>query len=129
MRTWATRFPTSSTTAMFMGCPKFSDFFSAAAIIFRASLSVIISVCSIVDQGRFQCIQMVTGRQRSGSRDVCLRHHVIRVNIERQRNSDLDLLMPVYANPELLHSVLCFRCFPTLPLHIVWRIRASVRQS
>src|SRR5271166_5814495 len=39
MRTWATRLPPSSATAMFMGCPISAAFFSAAAIIRRASSS------------------------------------------------------------------------------------------
>src|SRR5580692_1625918 len=40
MRTWETRFPPSSATAMFMGWPISAAFFSAAAMIRRASLSV-----------------------------------------------------------------------------------------
>ena len=32
-------------------------------------------------------------------------------------------------NPELLHSVLCFRRFPTLPLQIVRRVSATVLQG
>jgi hypothetical protein len=42
IRTCAMRFPPSSTTAMFMGCPISDAFFSAAPIILRASLRVII---------------------------------------------------------------------------------------
>ena len=37
MRTWATRLPPSSATAMFIGCPISCAFFSAAAITRRAS--------------------------------------------------------------------------------------------
>src|SRR5271157_5377434 len=37
MRTWATRLPPSSATAMFMGCPISCAFFSAAAMTRRAS--------------------------------------------------------------------------------------------
>ena len=32
MRTWETRLPPASATAMFMGCPISWDFFSAAAM-------------------------------------------------------------------------------------------------
>src|SRR3954447_4988546 len=44
MRTWATRLPPASTTAMFMGWPISSAFFSAAAMIRFASARVTIIV-------------------------------------------------------------------------------------
>src|SRR5271167_4402033 len=40
MRTWATKLPPPSATAMFIGCPISTDFFSAAAITRRASANV-----------------------------------------------------------------------------------------
>src|ERR1700688_2047774 len=42
MRRWETRLPPSSTTAMFIGCLISTAFVSAAAMIFRASSSVIV---------------------------------------------------------------------------------------
>src|SRR5258708_14350802 len=46
MRTWDTRLPPSSTTAMFIGCLISTAFCSAAAMIFRASSSVIVMLPS-----------------------------------------------------------------------------------
>src|SRR5260370_5703866 len=46
MRTWETRLPPSSTTATFIGCLISTAFFSAAAMIFRASSSVIVMLPS-----------------------------------------------------------------------------------
>ena len=49
MRTWATRLPPASATAMFIGWPISAAFFSAAAMTRRASLSVtmILVLCSL----------------------------------------------------------------------------------
>jgi len=44
MRTWETRLPPSSTTAMFMGCLISTAFCSAAAMTLRASSSVTITI-------------------------------------------------------------------------------------
>ncbi len=47
--TWETRFPPSSATAMFIGWPISAAFFSAAAIIRRASLSVTWLIGALLD--------------------------------------------------------------------------------
>ncbi len=44
MRTWATRLPPLSATAMFIGWPSSFAFFSAAAMIVRASSRVTIEI-------------------------------------------------------------------------------------
>src|SRR5579863_10520955 len=49
MRTWETMFPPSSATAMFIGWPISAAFFSAAAVIRRASLSVTWLIGALLD--------------------------------------------------------------------------------